>query len=463
MNGSGNKNRYTWLAACALWIVAWQAASLLVGSDILLAGPLDTCAHLVTILTSGKFFPALWFSFSRIAGGFLAAFVLGVALGFAAHGMRWLRELLAPLVLSFKSVPVACIVVLLLIWVGSREVSGLAVFLMAFPALYLSTVEGLGQVDPKVDEMLTVFGVGEVRRFLAHTWPSVLPYLVAMGKNACGMAWKAGVAAELIGSPLGSMGERIYQAKILLETADLFAWTVIVVVASFAFERAFIWCLQATGPLALRLAASFSKRRGQEEPCAASELVFEHAVLGYEGVAVLTDVDLALEPGERAVLADASGGGKTTLLHTLARLLPVQAGTMRTAQRISMVFQETRLIEDLDAVSNVMLVGAGGRSVDEVGVLLAEVLPQEALGKPVRELSGGQRRRVEIVRALAHPSSAVLLDEPFASLDKDAHEVSAAFVLRHLEGRTLLVASHAPEDVDLLDSTRVSRKGILPS
>ena len=119
--------------------------------------------------------------------------------------------------------------VLLLIWVGSREVSGIAVFLMAFPALYLATVEGLGQVDEKLGQMLSVFGVGPVRRLLAHTWPSLLPYLVATSRNACGMAWKAGVAAELIGTPLGSMGERIYQAKILLETADLFAWTVIVV------------------------------------------------------------------------------------------------------------------------------------------------------------------------------------------------------------------------------------------
>ena len=120
------------LAVCALWLGVWQAASLLVGSDILLASPLDTCRSLVRIALSERFLPILWFSFSRIAGGFLAAFVLGVSLGFLAHRSDLVRELLAPVVLAFKSIPVACIVVLLLIWIGSREVSGFSVFLMAF-------------------------------------------------------------------------------------------------------------------------------------------------------------------------------------------------------------------------------------------------------------------------------------------------------------------------------------------
>jgi NitT/TauT family transport system permease protein len=121
-----------------------------------------------------------------------------------------------------------------------------------------------------------------------------------------------------------------------------------------------------------------------------------------------------------------------------------------------MVFQEPRLIEALSAEDNVLLVGAGGRSRSEVVALLHELLPDEALGRPVGELSGGQRRRVEIVRALAHPSSAVMLDEPFSSLDEKAHRQAAEFVVSHLEGRTLLAASHALEDADMLDAKRLA-------
>ena len=83
-------------------------------------------------------------------------------------------------------------------------------------------------------------------------------------------------------------------------------------------------------------------------------------------------------------------------------------------------------------------------------------MPEEALGRPVSELSGGQRRRVELARALAHPSAAVLLDEPFSSLDEDTHQVAARFVMAHLKGRTLLMSSHVPEDVAALDARQLS-------
>lgn len=455
MNTSSRTRILKRLAACALWLGVWQAAGLLVGSDILLASPLDTCRRLVSIVASERFLPILWFSFSRIAGGFLAAFVLGVALGFLANRSSLIRELLAPLVLAFKSIPVACIVVLLLIWVGSREVSGIAVFLMAFPALYLATVEGLGQVDEKLGQMLSVFGVGPVRRLLAHTWPSLLPYLVATSRNACGMAWKAGVAAELIGTPLGSMGERIYQAKILLETADLFAWTVIVVAVSYLCEQVFLWLLRQTGPVALRCAVP---RAGvpSATPAQPGPIALKDAALGYDGTSVVEKLTLSLAAGERGVLTNASGTGKTTLLLTVAGLLPELAGTVQRPQSLSMVFQETRLIEELDAEDNVLLVGAGGLSRTDVRSLLLELLPEEALGRPVRELSGGQRRRVELARALAHPSAALLLDEPFSSLDEETHEQAVHVVVLHLNGRTLLMSSHAPEDVSALDARQLT-------
>ena len=454
MGDSEHKRNQTRLAACALWIVAWQAASLIIGSKILLASPLETLRALVSVVTGEKFLSIVWFSFSHVASGFLAAFALGVALGFVAARHPVVRELLAPVVLAFKSIPVACIVVLLLIWVGSREVSRIAVFLMAFPALYLATVEGLGQVDQKIEEMLTTFGVGSLRRLLAHTWPSLLPYLMATSRNACGMAWKAGVAAELIGAPLGSIGERVYQSKILLETADLFAWTVIIVAVSYACERAFLWLLQVTGPLSLRLAVPRGDGRQGSEEAAPIELV--NATIGHGDTAVVRNVNLALEAGERGILTDVSGSGKTTLLHTCAGLLPVLEGRVSAPRELSTVFQETRLIEAMTAEQNVLLVGAGGRAPEQVRTLLGELLPIDALGRPVSELSGGQRRRVEIVRALLHPSAAILLDEPFSSLDEDAHRIAARFVLEHLGGRTLLVASHAPEDEALLDARHLS-------
>ena len=447
--------------AVAFWLLVWQLASMAVGSELLLAGPAAVLVRLAQLVPTAAFWSTVGFSLARIAAGFAAAFVLGLLLGLAAHRWHALAELLAPAVSFLKSVPIVCVIVLLLMWVGSVRVSAIAVFLAVFPAIYFSVLEGRAAANPSLGELLRVMGVPGWRRFLADTWQQLLPYLVATCRNACGMAWKAGVAAELIGSPRGSMGERIYQAKLLLETGDLFAWTIVVVALSWACEKAFLALLRATGGWAL--AASVPRpaavQRKQVAPAPAG-ILLDNVTLGYDGAPVAT-CNLALAPGSRTVLADPSGAGKTTLVRTVCGLLAPLSGRVQVpgAGELSAQFQDTRLVETMTAEQNVLLCSAGALSADKAHALLEELLPKDALGKPVSELSGGQRRRVELARALAHPGAAVVLDEPFASLDAASHKSAAAFVVRHLCGRTLLVASHAPGDAEFLDA-RPARLGV---
>lgn len=438
--------------AVAFWLLVWQTASMAVGSELLLAGPAAVLVRLAQLVPTAAFWSTVGFSLARIAAGFAAAFVLGLVLGLAANRWHALAELLAPAVSFLKSVPIVCVIVLLLMWVGSVRVSAIAVFLAVFPAIYFSVLEGRASANPSLGELLRVMGVPGWRRFLADTWQQLLPYLVATCRNACGMAWKAGVAAELIGSPHGSMGERIYQAKLLLETGDLFAWTIVVVALSWACEKAFLALLRATGGWAL--AASVPRPAAAQRESAVPSpagILLDDVTLGYDGAPVAT-CNLALAPGSRTVLADPSGAGKTTLVRTVCGLLATLSGRVQVpgTGALSVQFQDARLVEAMTAEQNVLLCSAGALSAVEVHALLMELLPEDALGRPVAELSGGQRRRVELARALAHPGAAVVLDEPFASLDAGSHKAAAAFVLRHLGGRTLLVASHAPGDTELL-------------
>lgn len=426
-----------------VWLGIWQLASMAVGSALLLPGPVAVLVAFGRIAGSAELASTVLFSAGRIVAGFLAAF--GAALVLAGASFRWrlAHELLAPAVAFLKSVPVVCIIVLLLLWVGSAEVSRVAVFLAVFPALFAATEEALFDQDTKLQELWGVFGVRRWRRVLADTWQQVLPVLVGTCKNACGMAWKAGVAAEVIGNPMGSLGQHVSQSRVLLETADLFAWTLVILGLSWVFEQVFLALLRASGPVAARVALLF---RRVPEPAGLCPATLEIAGvdLGWPAHVVARDMYFEVAKGAHVVVQDRSGSGKTTLLHYLVM--------QEQGVRRGWVSQESRLQEELSAEQNVALCTGGTKSSAEIRELLEEILEPEALSRPVATLSGGQRRRVEVVRALAYPSQAILMDEPFSALDDTTRAKTAAFVLRHLAGRTLLVASHNTQDAELLEA-----------
>ena len=266
------------------------------------------------------------------------------------------------------------------------------------------------------------------------------------------MSWKAGIAAELIGVPAGSLGERIYQAKLLLETPDLFAWTFCVICLSWLFEHGAMALLRGTWPRAAKLALRAPRDlRASGHGSSDASLRAQELLIGYGAEPLCGPLGFSLGPSSCLCLQAPSGTGKTTLLHTVARLQRPLAGSLEnTARGRSMMFQDTRLVEDLDAIDNILLFARPGFTRKDARDLACELLPKDALSRPVRELSGGQRRRVELTRAFAAPGELVLLDEPFGGLDAQAHSCALAFVKRHGAGRIVVFATHDANDARAL-------------
>lgn len=444
------RRRLTGAVAVLFWIAVWQLASMAVDSEFILAGPLDAARALVRLVPTSEFWGQVAFSFARIVVGTAAGYALAIALAWAAHRWRAVRTLAAPALSAIKGTPVACVVVVLLIWFGSHNVSAIAVFLMALPGIYFPVLKGLDELDPELGELFDLFGAGGRVRLLAHVVPGVLPYLTSASATVLSMSWKAGVAAELIGVPTGSIGERIYQAKLLLETADLFAWTIVVVIVAWAFEHAALALMRACWPAAGRLAARRGNVRGSSG-ISPAHLAGRDLLAGHGGVPAGAPVDFEVGAGEALCLMGPSGAGKTTLLATVAGLLEPLAGELAVPAntRFAAVFQQTRLVDDLTAGENLRLFAVPGT---DVRALLAELLPASALEGPVRELSGGQRRRVELARAFAAPADAILLDEPFTGLDEDSRARALAFIQRHQGARPLLLSTHDRRDAEALSA-----------
>lgn len=439
-------------APVAFWLVVWQVVSMLDSSGILLCGPLDALLALCRLSSTQTFWSSIWFSTLRIVAGVLLGYIIAGVLAAASWHTSTVRILLQPALLAIKSTPVACVVVILLIWTGAANVSVITVLLLVVPAIYFALCAGLDNMDAGQRDLFEIFGARGRRRFFALIWPAILPYLEAASSTVLGMSWKAGIAAELIGVPAGSLGERIYQAKLLLETPDLFAWTFCVICLSWLFEHGAMALLRGTWPRAAKLALRAPRDlRASGHGSSDASLRAQRLLIGYGAEPLCEPLAFSLGPSSCLCLQAPSGTGKTTLLHTVARLQRPLAGSLEnTARGRSMMFQDTRLVEDLDAIDNILLFARRGFSRKDARDLACELLPKDALSRPVRELSGGQRRRVELTRAFAAPGELVLLDEPFGGLDAQAHSCALAFVKRHGAGRIVVFTTHDANDAQAL-------------
>lgn len=433
-------------AVAAFWLAVWVFAAALVAQPLILPGPGAVVVALLRLVCDANTWAILVGSGARILGGLALAAICGGVLAGVSVRSRTFARLVAPALSFVKATPVACVVVLLLIWLGSARVSIAAVFLMALPGVYFSLVEGLAQVDKPLEQMFRLHGVRGWRLFFAHTWREVLPFVLSCARAVIGMSWKAGVAAELIGMAAGTVGERIYQAKLLIETADLLAWTVLVVAASWACERVLVWLLRASGSVAWRVAVRAHGRSGRgREGGSAGGGAAAVLVLAVGDRApwapALDGLALRVPAGGRTCVMGASGVGKSTLLS-------LAAGECTPC---SMVFQDARLVEDVSSLDNVLVCADAHVDASNATALLRLLIPGVDVHARVAELSGGQRRRVEIARALLCPGDAVILDEPFTGLDTAARDACAEVVLDLLDGRMLLLATHDAVDAQALN------------
>lgn len=224
-------------AATVFWLAVWQLTATVLDQPILLVSPVEVLTRLAHLVVTTGFWTSVGHTFARISLGFLAGAVAGVLGAGAAATSRIVEALLAPLMSAIRSTPVVSFVILVLIWFSSSRLTSIVSLLMVLPIIYSTVLEGIRHRDATLQEMTRVFAVPWPRRFVALDVPEVLPYLVAGCQSSIGLAWKSGVAAEVIGLPGGTIGERLYQAKIFLSTADLFAWTLVVVLLAFAVEK----------------------------------------------------------------------------------------------------------------------------------------------------------------------------------------------------------------------------------
>ncbi|MFW5786066.1 MAG: ABC transporter permease [bacterium] len=239
------------MAAGALVFVAvWKIASLVVGMEIILPAPERVLMETVRVATAPQFWVTLGTTTLRSLLAFGIAAVGAGALGVAAGRAAWLHRLLAPWMGIVRATPVISVILLGLIWFPTGIVPIVVALLMIVPIIYGNVVTGIRQTPRELLEMAGLFRVPRSRILRRIYLPAVRPYLAAALQTAAGITWKVIVAAEVLAQPVLGIGAELQEARVMLATSRVFAWTILAVVVSGIFHVLLNLVLQvdADGP-----------------------------------------------------------------------------------------------------------------------------------------------------------------------------------------------------------------------
>lgn len=239
MKDSTTRVKHTghWLLSVAIWLGVWQVAAMTVDQPVLLPIPLSVGIRLGQLVGMAGFWTTVGQSLLRISLGFVLGLVLGCALAVLTLCAPWLEAMVRLPMAVIKATPVASFVILALVWLRGPMLSVFIAFLMVLPLVWSNVHEGLHRVDGRLLEAAQVYHLGPWAMARAVYLPAALPYFLSACRVALGFAWKAGIAGEVIAIARGTIGEKLYESKAYLQTTDLFAWTVVIILLSVGIER----------------------------------------------------------------------------------------------------------------------------------------------------------------------------------------------------------------------------------
>ncbi len=234
------RKKFYAMAAILFWIAVWHFAALYIGKQILLPSPAVTVKVLFSLASEASFWKICFISVRNIFSGVLAGVAVGIILAGASYISSAVKYLFSPLISLVKAVPIASVIILFLIWIGKNDIPFYISMMMVTPIVASNVLEGLENIDKSLWEVTKVYGFGFFKSWKLLYRHSLLPYISSSLKSGIALAWKAGIAAEVLCTPDNTVGEMLYESKLYMETPTLFAWTLAVIIISFILEKAVV-------------------------------------------------------------------------------------------------------------------------------------------------------------------------------------------------------------------------------
>lgn len=246
---NNSKNVISRVCIIALWLLLWQGAYFAVGQNLLLPSPIATFYRMTELSVTPEFWRIILHSVSRIFLGYLLGIIFGTAIAILTAYSAFLNDFFSLPMNLIRTTPVTSFIILALVWISGKNLSIFISFLMVLPLVWSNVHNGFLSVDKKLLEMAHVYKVSSLDILKQVKLPAVMPFFISAIKVSLGFAWKSGIAGEVIAIPKNAIGTQIYNAKIYLETVDLFAWTGFIILLSLIIERLMVYFINVLFPI----------------------------------------------------------------------------------------------------------------------------------------------------------------------------------------------------------------------
>lgn len=244
------------LLSLVLWLGVWQLGAFCMdqwvggqGNELLLPYPITVLTSMTRLSLSPLFWHTVLATLIRILSGTAAGILLGVLLAVMTWQSALLDQMISPAIRVIRTTPVTSFILLLLLWTTRGAVPGVIVTLMVLPVVWENLFRGLSTVDLQLLELARAYRFSPLKALRLVYLPSLRSYILSAVVTSVGLAWKSGVAAEVLTLPRPGIGTQIYNSKLYLEIPDLFAWTGVVILLSLMMERLLAALLRKKGGL----------------------------------------------------------------------------------------------------------------------------------------------------------------------------------------------------------------------
>ena len=219
----------------AIWISVWQGIYVFFDNPLFVESPYNVAVRFLELASQFVFWKTVFLSVSNILVGFILGVLFGTVMAFISIN-NFLDKLFAPLKIIIRATPVASFIMLTWIWLKRSDIPIFISFLMVTPIVWGNVSTGIKNIKKEYIELAYVYKFSKIKKLKSIYLPSVLPYFATSVCTSSGLVWKAGIAAEVLCQPQGTIGANLFEAKGFLETLDVFVWTGVVIIISIILE-----------------------------------------------------------------------------------------------------------------------------------------------------------------------------------------------------------------------------------